>query len=60
MKPEDFVAASEAARINGISRQRVCRLAKQGRIPGAARLSGGAWMIPAGWRCPRRAERKEK
>jgi len=43
-----MTTAPEAAKIRGVNRQRVCALARQGRIPGAQKV-GGVWLIPLKW-----------
>lgn len=46
------VSMREAARIAGVSRQRIHQLLKQGRIPGAFMMECGknrnVWVIPKG------------
>lgn len=53
----DYLTAAATARRWGISRERVCQLARAGRIPGAIQLTGwrGQWAIPrrAGRPAPR-------
>lgn len=49
-----MTTAPEAAKLRGINRQRVCALARQGKIPGAQKI-GGIWLIPLEW-----AERRYK
>lgn len=43
-----MTTAPEAAKLRGVNRQRVCALARQGRIPGARKV-GGVWLIPLKW-----------
>jgi len=44
----ETTTAPEAAKLRGVNRQRVCELARQGKIPGAEKV-GGVWMIPIAW-----------
>ena len=44
----EMTTAPEAAKFRGVNRQRVCELARQGKIPGAEKV-GGVWMIPIAW-----------
>ncbi|MDD4987054.1 MAG: helix-turn-helix domain-containing protein [Dehalococcoidales bacterium] len=48
MEPLESTTAPEAAKLRGVNRQRVCELARQGKIPGAEKV-GGVWMIPIAW-----------
>ena len=49
---QGHVSMREAARIAGVSRQRIHQLLKQGRIPGAFKMDCGnrrsVWVIPKG------------
>lgn len=48
----DLVSMREAARVMGVSRQRVQQLLRAGRIPGAVKMANGkplgVWVIPRG------------
>jgi excisionase family DNA binding protein len=48
----DLVSMREAARVMGVSRQRVQQLLRAGRIPGAQKMDNGnqrgIWVIPRG------------
>ncbi|CAB4197189.1 Helix-turn-helix domain containing protein [uncultured Caudovirales phage] len=46
-----LVSMREAAKIMGVSRQRIHQLLRAGRIPGAQKMDnggGGLWVIPRG------------
>ena len=42
-----MISVAEAAERLGISRQRISRLCKDRRIPGARLVGGRTWMLPA-------------
>lgn len=44
----DMTTAPEAAKLRGVNRQRVCVMAREGKIPGAVKV-GGTWLIPVEW-----------
>jgi excisionase family DNA binding protein len=56
----DLVSMREAARVMGVSRQRVQQLLRAGRIPGAVKMDNGqqmgVWVIPRGSLRPSKKE----
>lgn len=41
-----MISVAEAARRHGVTPRRIQALCSQGRIPGAVRGIGGAWLLP--------------
>lgn len=56
-----FITTTQAAERNGITRQYVAQLCKEGKVPGA-QVFAGTWMIPAifRWRPQKRGPKSKK
>jgi predicted DNA-binding protein (UPF0251 family) len=62
--PIEYVSMREAARIMGVTRQRMQQLLKRGRVPGAFQMQAGpnrkVWVVPKGSIKPFEERNQEK